>query len=482
MRRASAARATTWSLPRGGAGRSVASLRPLAFWQGRSQALPLGPDFVTRAAGERGRTLESLDENAVVVTGLGLVTPLGLDVPASWAGLVAGRSGIGPITAFDAADFSCRVAGEVKGFDPGMAGLDAKDARRMDRFVQLGLAAALEAVRDAGLPIPLDAPAGRGPCDPEQVGVYVGSGMGGLTSLSAQYEVLRQRGPGRVSPFLVPMLICDMAAGQISITLRARGPNLAVVSACATGAHAIGEAAEVIRRGRADVMVAGGTEAVITPIAVAAFASARTLTSRNDQPQRASRPFDRERDGFVMGEGAGVLVLERLGHALRRGARIYACLAGYGSSADAYHQTAPPDDGEGAVRCMRQALQQAGLDLSQLDYINAHGTSTPLNDRAETAAIKQVFGQSAPRVSISSTKSMMGHLLGAAGGVEAAICVKAIEMGIVPPTINYQYADPDCDLNYTPNEAQPRPVRSAMTNSFGFGGHNATLLFTAIER
>ncbi len=409
----------------------------------------------------------------VVVTGLGMVTPLGLDVATSWARLVRGESAVGPITAFDASGFPSRIAAEIKEFDPAQHGIDPKEARRMDRFVQLAVVAAREAVRDAGLPVPFQ-PA-------ERAGVYIGSGMGGLITLSEQMEVLARRGPSRVSPFLVPMMICDMASGQVSIDLGAQGPNLGIVSACATGAHAIGEAAEAIRRGVVDVMIAGGTEAAITPIGIAGFAAARALSTRNEAPERASRPFDALRDGFVMGEGAGVLVLERLAHARRRGARIYAELVGYGSSADAYHPTAPPEDGYGAVRCMRQALEQAGLPPEAVDYLNAHGTSTPLNDRAETAAIKAVFGAAAHRVAISSTKSMIGHLLGAAGGVEAIIAIKAIEEGIIPPTINYEHPDPECDLDYTPNVARRRPVRVAMSNSFGFGGHNATLLFRSFD-
>ncbi|MBI3973826.1 MAG: beta-ketoacyl-ACP synthase II [Chloroflexi bacterium] len=412
-------------------------------------------------------------EERVVVTGLGLISPVGLDLASSWAALVAGTSGVGPITAFDADGYTSRIAAEVKGFDPSAWGIDPKDARRMDRYVQLGLAATLEAVHDAKLPVPVP--------DGARTGVYVGSGMGGLTTLGEQLDVLRTRGPGRVSPFLVPMFIADMASGQVSIVLGARGPNLGIVSACATGAHAIGEAAELIKRGGADVMIAGGAEAAITPIGVAGFAAARALSTRNDRPAEASRPFDRERDGFIIGEGAGVLVLERLGHALARGARIYAEVAGYGSSADAYHLTAPPEDGAGAVRCMRQALKMARLAPEALDYINAHGTSTPLNDRAETAAIRAALGSHAYRVAISSTKSMIGHLLGAAGGAEAVISVKAIETGIIPPTINYTHPDPDCDLDCTPNEARRLSIRSAMSNSFGFGGHNATLLFTAYD-
>jgi 3-oxoacyl-[acyl-carrier-protein] synthase II len=407
----------------------------------------------------------------IVVTGLGVVTPVGLDVAQTWDALVSGYSGIGPITTFDASRFPARIAAEVKGFDPVAAGIEAREARRMDRFVQFGLAAALQAVRDAGLTLPL--------ADPSRTGVYIGSGMGGLLTLSEQFDVLRERGPSRLSPFTIPMLLCDMASGVTSITLGARGPNLATVSACATGTHAIGEAAELIRRGGADVMVAGGAEAVITPIAMAGFAAARSLSTRNDDPAHASRPFDRERDGFVMGEGAGVIVLERLSYARARGARIYATVAGYGSSADAHHLTAPPDDGEGAARCMAQALEEAVLSPAEVDYLNAHGTSTGHNDRAETAAIKTVFGKHAHRLAISSTKSMIGHLLGAAGGVEAVIAVKAIQTGVIPPTINYEHPDPECDLDYTPNSARQMAVRAAMSNSFGFGGHNATLLFCA---
>ena len=410
----------------------------------------------------------------VVVTGFGMVTPLGLDTASSWEGLVAGRSGIGPVTAFDTAGFACRVAAEVKDFDVGIHGIEPREARRMDRYIQFGLAAALEAVRDAGLSVPVP--------EPERTGVYIGSGMGGLITLTQQYDVLRERGPGRVSPLLVPMLIPDMASGQTSITLGAQGPNLGIVSACATGAHSIGEAAELIKRGGADVMVAGGAEAVITPIAMAGFSAVRALTTRNDDPPAASRPFDRDRDGFILGEGAGVLVLERLEYARSRGAHIYAELAGYGSSADAHHLTAPPEDGYGAVRCMRQAIESADLRPHDVDYVNAHGTSTPLNDKAETAALRTALGDHAFRVPVSSTKSMIGHSLGAAGGIEAVICVKAIQTGVIPPTINYQHSDPDCDLDYVPNAARKVSVRAAMSNSFGFGGHNAALLLTAHER
>ena len=411
----------------------------------------------------------------VVVTGLGAITPVGLTVPQTWDALTAGVSGIGRISAFDPDGFPAQIAAEVKRFDPTAAGIEPREARRMDRFIQFGLAASLEAARDATLLEEGKLPAALA----ERTGVYIGSGMGGLITLSEQFEVLRQRGPARLSPFTVPMMLVDMASGITSITLGAKGPNLATVSACATGSHAIGEAAELIRRGAADIMLAGGAEAVITPIAIGGFAAARSLSTRNDCPERASRPFDRERDGFVMGEGAGIVVLERRAHARRRGAVIYATLAGYGSSADAHHLTAPPDDGEGAVRCMSQALAQAGLRPEELDYLNAHGTSTGHNDRAETAAIKRAFGTHAHRLAISSTKSMIGHLLGAAGGVEAVVAVKSIQTGIIPPTINYEHPDPDCDLDYTPNRARRAVVRTAMSNSFGFGGHNATLLFRA---
>jgi 3-oxoacyl-[acyl-carrier-protein] synthase II len=420
-------------------------------------------------------TPSQTDSDDVVVTGLGAITPVGLDVPSTWAALVAGRSGIGRITRFDPAGYPVQIAAEVKDFDPTKAGIEPREARRMDRFVQFGLAASIEALEDAGLLV-------DGKLLPEiteRTGTYLGSGMGGLATLSEQFDVLRERGPGRLSPFTIPMLLCDMASGVTSITVGARGPNLATVSACATGTHAIGEAAEVIRRGAADVMIAGGAEAVIVPISIAGFAAARSLSTRNDDPARASRPFDRDRDGFVMGEGAGTVILERRRHAAARGAHIYGAVAGYGSSADAHHLTAPPDDGEGAVRCMTEALRQARLVPADVDYLNAHGTSTGHNDRAETAAIKRAFGDHAHTLAISSTKSMIGHLLGAAGGVEAVIALKAIQTGTIPPTINYEHPDPECDLDYTPNVARRSPVRTAMSNSFGFGGHNATLLFQA---
>ena len=407
-------------------------------------------------------------QRRVVVTGLGAVSPLGNDVQSTWKGLVEGRSGIGPITAFDASGLEVRIAGEAKGFR-ATDYLDVKEARRMDRFTQFAVVAALEAVRDAGLEIKGN--------NAEAVGVAIGSGIGGIQTIVDQVHVMDAKGPRRVSPFLVPMMIIDMAAGQVSIALGAKGPNIAVVSACATSAHSVGEAGEIIKRGDAEVMIAGGSEAPIIPIGIVAFIQAQALSSRNDEPEKASRPFDAKRDGFVAAEGGAVLVLESLEHARARGARIYAELIGYGATGDAFHITAPPEGGEGAARAMRMALRKAGLAPTEVDYINAHGTSTPLNDRAETQAVKDVFGEHAYRLAISSTKSMTGHLLGAAGSLEAMVCVKAIEQGIIPPTINYEYPDADCDLDYTPNVARRRRVDVALSNSLGFGGHNSCLIF-----
>ena len=406
----------------------------------------------------------------VVVTGIGCVTPLGHDVTTTWDAMIAGRSGVGPISAFDASNLDVRIAAEVKGFDPTRF-VNPKEARRMDRFTQLGLVAALEAWKDAGIAV--------NECNAERIGVVGGSGIGGIGILSQQFEVLFTKGPDRISPFLIPMLIVDMLAGQISINLGLKGPNWGLASACATGGHAIGEAAEIIRRGDADVMIAGGADAGIVPIGVAAFASMRALSTCNDQPEKASRPFDTQRDGFVIGEGGGMLVLESLEHARARGARIRAELAGYGATADAYHVSAPSEGGEGAARAMKMALEQAGLQPRDVDYINAHGTSTPYNDRAETESIKAVFGAAAYDVPVSSTKSVTGHLMGAAGAVEAIACIKAIEEGLIPPTMNYEFPDPTCDLDYVPNEARHRTVAAALSNSLGFGGHNSTLLVTA---
>lgn len=404
----------------------------------------------------------------VVVTGMGAVTPLGVGLEAYWKGLTEGRSGIGPITLFDASEFPVRFAGEVKDFDP-LNWIDKKEARRMDRVTHLGVVASLEAVKDAGLEI-TDA-------NRDMVGVLIGSGIGGLRTLEDQISVLKERGPGRVTPFLIPMMILDITAGHVSMLLGARGPNEALATACATGNHAIGDAAYVISRGDADVMIAGGTEAACTPIGVAGFAALTALSTRNDDPQKASRPFDKDRDGFVLGEGAGILVLEALEHAVARGARIYAEVAGYGLSADAYHITQPAENGEGAQRAMRMALKRAGLKPDAIGYMNAHGTATGHGDIAETQAIKAVFGPDT-RVPVSSTKSMTGHLLGAAGGVESVASIMALHTGILPPTINLDNPDPLCDLDYIPHTARPSKTDAVMTNSFGFGGHNATLIFS----
>ena len=404
----------------------------------------------------------------VVVTGYGTVSPLGHDVDSTWEALVVGRNGVAPITLFDAANHETRFAAEVKGFDPSRY-LDRKEARRMDRFVQFAVVAAGEALRRADLAI-------NGQ-NAEDIGVIIGSGIGGITTLSEQFRVLAEKGPRRVSPFTVPMMITDMASGQISISYGAKGPNYCVTSACASSADAIGTAYEIIRRGEAVAMLTGGAEASVTPIGVAAFASAQALSSRNDDPEHASRPFDRDRDGFIMGEGAAVLVLERLDHARARGAPILTEVLGYGATSDAFHITQPSAGGEGGVRAMRRALRQAGLAPSEIDYINAHGTSTPLNDRLETEAIKTVFGEDAYRIPISSTKSMVGHLLGAAGAIEAIASIQTINTGIIHPTINYQTPDPECDLDYVPNQARTAQVTTCLSNSLGFGGHNSSLIF-----
>ncbi len=408
----------------------------------------------------------------IVVTGMGAVTPVGQTAAESWRAVCAGVSGIARITRFDPTGFAAQIAGEVKDFDVRQY-VAAREARRMDRFTQYAVAAGQEAMDDADLRV--DAR------NSDRVGVFVGSGIGGIESLEAQFAVMAARGPSRLSPFLIPMLLTDTAAGAISIRFGLRGPNLAVVSACATGAHAVGEGAAAIRRGDADVMICGSSEAAVTPMTIAGFAAMRALSTRNDTPPAASRPFEKQRDGFVVGEGAGIVVLESLAHALDRGARIYGEVAGYGATADASHITAPPEDGEGAARAMQNALRQAQLTPQDVQYINAHGTSTPLNDRAETQAIKTVFGDHAGRMAVSSTKSMTGHLLGGAGGVESVFCLKAMADNLVPPTINYQEPDPDCDLDYVPNSARAATVHAAMNNSFGFGGHNASLVFTRFE-
>ena len=406
--------------------------------------------------------------NRVVVTGMGALTPLGLDINTTWEGLVDGKSGIDHIAQFDASSLETRFAGEVKGFDP-VEYMGRKEARRMDRFSQLAVAASVEAVRDAGLEI--------NDTNKGNIGVLIGSGIGGLLTMSEQVRILIEQGPDRVSPFLVPMMIADMASAQVSIALGARGPNFCPTSACSSGSDAIGTAYEIIKRGDAEAMFAGGSEAIITPIGVAGFSANRALSTRNEAPQQASRPFDAERDGFVIGEGAAILVLEDLAFARERGARIIAEITGYGASSDAVHITQPSENGEGAARAMQMALRKAGLAPSEIGYINAHGTSTPLNDKVETMAIKTVFGDYAYHVPISSTKSMTGHLLGAAGAIEGAVCIKVINTGVIPPTVNYNNPDPECDLDYVPNKAREARISSAMSNSFGFGGHNSVLVF-----
>lgn len=409
-----------------------------------------------------------MSRRRVVVTGMGVLAPNGNDLTAFWDALVNGRSGIGPITRFDPKDHDAKIAGELKNFDATVA-LDRKDARHNDPFTHYAVHAAMEAVGHAGLDMEK--------VDPERVGVIWGSGIGGISTHEEQHAVLMRKGPGRISPFYVPMMICDMAPGMISMKLGAKGPNYATVSACASSSNAIGESARKIQYGEAEVMIAGGSEASISPISVAGFASAKAVSTRNDEPERASRPFDAERDGFVMGEGAGAVILEELEHARRRGAQILGEFLGLGLSADAYHQTAMAPGGEGGARAVRIALKDAGLAPEDIEYVNAHGTSTPLGDPQETAALKAVFGAHAHRLAISSTKSMTGHLLGAAGAVESIACVMALREGILPPTINYEHPDPECDLDYVPNEARQVKVRYALNNSFGFGGHNVALIF-----
>ncbi|MEC4686798.1 MAG: beta-ketoacyl-ACP synthase II [Nitrospirota bacterium] len=407
----------------------------------------------------------------VVVTGQGLVTPLGVGVEQTWKALCNGQSGIGRITRFDPAGYPSQIAGEVKGFDPAQF-IEKKDIKKMDTFIQYAVGASRLAADDAGLKVTKD--------DADRVGVYIGAGIGGLPAIEHYHKVLLEKGPARVSPFFIPMVIINLASGQVAIRLGARGPNSCAVTACATGNHCIGDALRIIQRGEADAMLAGGTESCISPLAVAGFSSARALSTRNDDPARASRPFDRDRDGFVLGEGAGVLVLEEFERARRRGARIYCEVVGYAMTSDAYHITAPPDDGEGAIRCMELAIQDAGVSKDDIGYINAHATST-FADKVETEAIKRVFGERAYRIPVSSTKSMTGHLLGAAGGVEAAFCVLAIHDGLVPPTTNLEHPDPECDLDYVPGQARSATVKVAMSNSFGFGGVNACLLFKRVE-
>jgi 3-oxoacyl-[acyl-carrier-protein] synthase II len=403
----------------------------------------------------------------VVVTGLGLITPLGTGIQKTWEGICKGASGIDRITTFDTADFPVQIAGEVKDFNPEDF-IERKEIKKMDVFIQYALSAGSMAIEDAGMKIT--------EANADRVGVIVGAGIGGIQTIERYHSVLLQNGQRRISPFFIPMLITNLAAGQISMRFGARGPNSCVTTACAAGTHAIGDSFKIIQRGDADAMIAGGSESAITPLTIAGFANMKALSSRNDTPQKASRPFDVERDGFVIAEGAGLVVLEELEVALARRAKIYAEVIGYGMTADAYHMTAPDPEGRGVVNCMRMALRDAGIAPEAVNYINAHGTSTPYNDKHETSAIKHVFGKHAHQLAVSSTKSMTGHLLGAAGGVEAALCALALSEGIIPPTINYEHPDPECDLDYVPNHARPIDLENVISNSFGFGGTNACIV------
>jgi 3-oxoacyl-[acyl-carrier-protein] synthase II len=413
----------------------------------------------------------AVEPRRVVVTGMGIISPLGSDLEGFWKRLLAGESGIGPVTRFDIKEYDTRFAGELKDFR-AEDHMDRKDARRADLFVQYAIAASKKAAAQAKI--------ANGNVDPTRYGVVIGSGIGGIATFEDQHRNLMEKGPSRVSPFFIPMMISDMASGMVSIQLGAKGPNYCTVSACSSGAHAVGDAYRIIQRGEADVMITGGSEAPITPVAFAGFCSMKAMSTRNDDPTRASRPFDSERDGFVMGEGAGILVLEDYEHAKKRGATALAEIVGYGATGDAYHMTAPAPEGEGAARAMRAAVCDSGLSLESFGYMNAHGTSTPLNDKSETQAIKSVFGEHAKKLAISSTKSMTGHLLGAAGGLETIICVLALMRQTLPPTINYEHPDPDCDLDYVPNTARPVELQSALSNSLGFGGHNVTLALSRI--
>ena len=402
----------------------------------------------------------------VVVTGLGVISAIGCAKEEFWGNLIKGKSGVGPLTHFDATKYDSRIAGEVRNFVPHPF-ISSKDLRRMEKFVQFGVTAAKNAVDDSGLDISKE--------DPYRIGVIVGSGIGSLRIIEEQHEVILEKGPSRVTPFLIPMLIVNMAAGHISIMIGVKGPNLCTTTACASGSHAIGDAMRIIQYGDADVMIAGGTESCITTLGIGGFCSLKALSTRNNEPERASRPFDKDRDGFVMAEGCGIVILEEMERAKKRNAKIYGEIVGYGMTGDAYHMTAPDPEGEGAARCMVNALKDANLKPEDISYINAHGTSTTLNDKIETLAIKKVFGSFAKKVAISSTKSMMGHQLGAAGAVEFVICCLSIERSIIPPTINYENPDPDCDLDYVPNKARKMKVNTCLSNSLGFGGHNATL-------
>lgn len=413
-------------------------------------------------------------ERRVGITGIGAITPIGNNVPEYWEALSQGKSGIEKTTLFDVSQFTSQIAGEVKGFEPEKY-IDKKEARRMDRFAQFAMAASSEAIQDSKLDLSQE--------DTKRIGVLLGSGIGGLGTIEKEHKVLLAKGPRRVSPFLIPMLIIDMASGLVSIKYGLKGPNSAVVTACASSAHAIGDAFKIIQRGDAEAMVTGGAEGAITPLGLAGFCSMKALSTRNDDPHKASRPFDKERDGFVMAEGAGIVILESLEHAKARGAKVYAEMVGYGMSGDAYHMTAPAPEGEGAANAMQAALNNARMKPEEVDYINAHGTSTLLNDKYETIAIKKVFGEYSKEIPVSSTKSMTGHLLGAAGGVELITCLLAMEKGVIPPTMNYEYPDPDCQgLDFVPNQARKKEVKVAMSNSFGFGGHNAVLIIKKLEK
>ena len=413
-----------------------------------------------------------MEKRRVVVTGVGLITPVGIGVEESWKGLVEGRSGIRKLTRFDASAFATQIAGEIEGFNPEDY-IEPKEIKKMDRFIHLAIAASDMAVKDSGLKI-TDGNA-------ERVGVIIGSGMGGLPAIEHYHSVLLEKGPRRITPFFIPMLIINLAGGHVSMKYGAKGPNSAVATACATGSHSIGDAFKIIQRGDADAMIAGGTESVITPMGIGGFNAMKALSTRNDEPEKASRPFDADRDGFVMGEGVGIMVLESLEHARSRGARIYAEIAGYGMTADAYHMTSPAPEGEGAARCMAVALKDGGVAASEVDYINAHGTSTKYGDELESIAIKTVFKDHSYKLAVSSTKSMTGHLLGAAGGVEAVVCVLCMRDNIVPPTINLDNPDPQCDLDYVPHKARKMDVNCVMSNSFGFGGTNACLVFKRLK-
>jgi 3-oxoacyl-[acyl-carrier-protein] synthase II len=411
--------------------------------------------------------MASQQERRVVVTGMGVVTPIGHELDVFWNNLLAGQCGVDQITAFDTTAFDTKIAAEVRNFDPAPAFPSPKELRRTDRYSQFGVYAGWQALRDSGLDL------AKENCD--EIGVFIGSGIGGLATTTEQHRILLERGPGRMSPFTIPMLISNMASGLFSMYHHLRGPNFATCSACATANHAIGEAWRTIKMGDAPVMFAGGAEATVVPIGIGGFCAMRAMSTRNDDPKHASRPFDKDRDGFVMGEGAGILVLEELEHARQRGAKIYCEITGYGNTADAHHLTAPSPDGEGAARCMKMALRSGGLNPADVSYINAHGTSTPQGDVCETMAIKSVFGEHAKKVAVSSTKGATGHMLGAAGAVEMIICALAIQRGVVPPTINYETPDPECDLDYVPNTAREMTVNAAVNNSFGFGGHNSTI-------